>query len=486
VCRWLVGRGLRPEDVARTYVTRAFRPLWRVLRLRDACALLGVVFYLTGARAGVGQVNPAEILNPRLKTLEETYLPQLTALNRSIQSTKFPFQFSLSRFVGLDPKEQAETDTRGVEFVEFHGRVVLKVTGNYNAAYNADRLSVNERASRTFQDVIAPILQLASAEIPADLACDAVGFEVGYHVRRRERNYDYEGKEILVIVLDKPDALGFGNLARDSERQDVLNRSEIFLDGKEFGLALGEREPIDVGSLDRSIVHPASPPASADSGARLLRLNQDLPAGLHLSQGQTGASALPELKNPSSASPPPTSPKSNPSPPGVAQSRDDGIAAPAAPADAEQLQAKCQAQLDALAKEGAAKLHLVDYAPPSFVIFQNQIFLQLSLRNPQRFEKDTTSIYKRAAQSFDLFLAPQLKELLAKVPCGTEFQGLDISVLNQLDTKSAPTSEAVEFASPMKLLRQFADAEITNQDLINQSVVLVNGVRIRLDLQQVE
>jgi len=30
------------------------------------------------------------------------------------------------------------------------------------------------------------------------------------------------------------------------------------------------------------------------------------------------------------------------------------------------------------------------------------------------------------------------------------------------------------------------DAEITNQDLINQSVVLVNGVRIALNLQTVE
>src|SRR5207245_7166930 len=140
--------------------------------------------------------------------------------------------------------------------------------------------------------------------IPADVACDAVGFEVGYHVRRRERNYDYEGKETLVVVLDKADAFGYGNLTRDSERQEVLNRSEIFLDGKDFGLALGGREPFDVASLDRSVVHPAAPPASTGSGARLSRLNQDLPAGIHLSQGQPSASALPELKHPSSASPP--------------------------------------------------------------------------------------------------------------------------------------------------------------------------------------
>jgi hypothetical protein len=474
--------------------TRAVRIL-RAAASRHLCSkvlssTLGVVWLLAGARAGLGQVSPAETLNPRLKPLEQTYLPQLTALNRAIQSTKFPFSFSLSRFVGLDPQQQTEADSRGVEFVEFHGRSVLKVTGNYNAAYNADRLTPNERASRTFQEVFVPVLQLIATEIPTDVACDAIGLEVAYHVRRRERNYDYEGKEILVVALDKADAFGYFNLARDSERQETLNRSEIFLDGKAFGLALGEREPFEVGSLDRSVIHPPSPAATADSDARLSRLSRDLPAGFRPPQGQPGSGALPEVKNPSSAAPPNPSPGpspgSNPPPRAEAPGAVVERAAAAAPADAERLQAQCQSQLDALAKDGVAKLHFVDYAPPSFVVFQNQIFLQLTLRNPQRFEKDTGSIYKRAAQSFDLFLAPQLKDLLGKLPCGSDYAGLDITVLNQLDSKSAPSSEAIEFASSLKLLRRFADAEITNQHLINQSVVLVNGVRIKLDLQQVE
>jgi hypothetical protein len=35
-------------------------------------------------------------------------------------------------------------------------------------------------------------------------------------------------------------------------------------------------------------------------------------------------------------------------------------------------------------------------------------------------------------------------------------------------------------------MRSFVDDEITSQDLINQSIVLVNGVRIALNLQLVE
>jgi hypothetical protein len=120
------------------------------------------------------------------------------------------------------------------------------------------------------------------------------------------------------------------------------------------------------------------------------------------------------------------------------------------------------------------------------VIFRDQVFLQLTLRNSERFDKDAGSIYKRAAQSFDLFLAPQLKALLAKVPADPDLGGLDITVLNQLAVKAQPSSEAIEFVCSFKPLRRFADAEITNQDLINQSVVLVNGVRIALNLQQVE
>ena len=150
------------------------------------------------------------------------------------------------------------------------------------------------------------------------------------------------------------------------------------------------------------------------------------------------------------------------------------------------LQTKYQSQLDALAKEGVAKLHFVDYAPPSFVVFRNRIHLQVTLRNPLAFEKDSGSIYKRAAQSFDLFLAQQLKALLEKLPADAEIQGLDITVLNQLAAKPAPSSEALEFVLPMQPLRQFVEAEITNQELIDQSIVLVNGVRIALNLQLVE
>ena len=81
---------------------------------------------------------------------------------------------------------------------------------------------------------------------------------------------------------------------------------------------------------------------------------------------------------------------------------------------------------------------------------------------------------------------PHLKPLLARIPADPEIEGLDAPVLDQLASKSRPSFEAVDFVCPLKPLRQFEDAEITNQDVINQSAVLVNGARIVLDRQQVE
>lgn len=422
---------------------------------------------LCSAAPSSAQVTPAEILNPRLKAIEQAYLTRLMMLNGAVVKVRFPFILSLSRYAGLDPKDQLGADARGLEFVNFHDRFVLKLTANYNAAFNAELLTPNQRSNRVFDEVIVPILQLLPNHFSPSEDFDAFGFEIAYHVRRKTHDYEYEGKEILVVVLDKADALSYFNTRQDSKRQEVLNRSEVYLDGKPFGLALDVRDPFKVEALERSgrkqpapVSNQGTVSTSTDEDERTVRaIENRIPL--------FRASSMDLPNNPA---------------------RPEAPVARAAPtrAEAEALQRKYQSQLDALGKEGAASFHLVDYAPPSFVVFRDQLFLQLSLRNPQSFDRDATSIYKRAARSFDLFLAPQLKPILDKIPGSAEIGGLDITILNDLTLKSAHSSEALEFICPIKALRRFAAAEITNQDLINQSVVLVNGVRIALNLQQVE
>ena len=451
-----------------------------------SCATFGslttaLFLLLLSVSAARGQLSPQEIHSPELRALQDTYLQQLKALNNSIAAAKFPLPFTLARYVTADPASPAGQDTRGIEFVRFRGRVVLKITGRYNAALSSARLSKNERAARVFIGVFLPIVGLVRQEIPAEVACDAIGLEIGYHVLGKSKSYEYEGKEILVAVFDRSDAFALAAAESDAARQEILNRSEIFLDGEEFGLALSQREPLNLESLDRGAnAAPASRPPSPEvappksqSATTPLPNPRLLPAPPAPSSPPvvlpgTSASRLEAAPSPTRATPLPAG------------------APPDTPQDVERLQAKYQTELDALAKEGLLKFHFVDYAPPSFVLFQDHVALQLTLRNPARFDREHTSIYKRAAQSFDLFLAPQLKDMLGRISTEVEFPLLDITILSQFQAPSSGSPEAIEYICALRALREFADARITSQDLINQSIVLVNSVRIGLNLQAAE
>jgi hypothetical protein len=448
----------------------SFRFIRRTLFLAIA---LAISFSVSLASA---QVSPSEILNPDLKALEETYFQQLKTLNQSIAKTKFPFSFYLSRYVGLDPAQQAESDSRGLEFVRFQDRVILKITGNYNASYDTARLTQNERAANAFRAVVLPVLSLVTATMPQDLSCDGIGFEISHHAHTRERSYDYEGKEILVVVLDREDAWALSRASTDPERQEILNRSKVFISGKDFGLSLTERDPLNVQALPRSVPAKLDATSTARSStlvarSPLLKSNQSAstfssPAPVALAD-PTPTSANPASLAPMDADPPPAAPHFT-------------------PADADRLNERYQAQLASMAKEGAAKFHFLDYAPPTFMIFRDQIALQMTLRNSIQFGPAKGSIYKRAAQSFDLFLAPQLKDLSDRISPELDFQLFDFSVLNKLSPGAKSTSEAIEFICPRSALKQFVNAEITNQQLLDQSVILLNGVRIALNLQLVE
>jgi hypothetical protein len=76
------------------------------------------------------------------------------------------------------------------------------------------------------------------------------------------------------------------------------------------------------------------------------------------------------------------------------------------------------------------------------VVFRDQIACEMTLRNSIQFGPVNGSIYKRAVQSFDLFLASQLKDLLDRISPDVEFQLFDLSVLNKISPGPKGTSEA--------------------------------------------
>lgn len=442
--------------------------------------LLALPLLALCAMPASAQVSPTEILNPDLKALEQRYFQQLIGINQSIAKSKFPFPFYLSRYVGLDPAKQAEADSRGLEFVRFADRVILKISGNYNAAYDTLRLTQNERAAATFRSVILPILQAVAAALPEDLACEGIGFEIAHHTRTNDRSYDFEGKEILVVVFDRADAWVMSRTGSDSGRQEILNRSKVFVSGVDYGLALNERDPLNVQTLPRSV--PAKPDATSSARSSTLTSHSVLlkpvdPSAVRPPSAPAVVAVAAESAPAAADGAKPASPRAaDPSPETPRPTQ----------ADADRLGEKYQSQLSALAKEGAAKFHFASYAPPTFVLFHNQIALEMTLRNSLEFAPAKGSIYKRAAESFDLFLAPQLKDISERISEDVEFQLFDFSVLNKLSPTAKDASEAVEFICPRAALRKFVNAEMTNQQLLDESIVLVNGVRIALNLQLVE
>jgi hypothetical protein len=432
-----------------------------VIRVCCVALSLGCV-----AATATAQISPNEIRNPDLKALETQYFPQLKSMNQAIAKLHFAFPFYLSRYVGLEPSKQAESDSRGLEFVRFRDRTVLKVTGNYSAAYNTEKLTRNERATRTFRDIVLPCLQVITQTIPPDGNFDAIGFEIAYHAREHDKAFDYEGKETMVVVLELKDAFLMSQTTNDQSRQDILNHSMIYIGGEDYGLNLLDRDPTIIDAQSRSKSKKIDSSSSASASTSMSRLSHTNP-NLVPSGNAGGLESSPSARTK----------------PDLSQAK------PAATAeDAEKLEAKYHSQLVTLASDGKAKFQFVDYDPPAFVVINKQMALQMTLRNTLRFDPEKSSIYKRAAQTFDLFLAPKMKDILDEVPDDAPIDFYNFSVVNALPFTSngKERSEALEYLCPKSVARQFVNSEITNQELIDKSQVLVNGVRIALNLQLVE
>ena len=174
----------------------------------------------------------------------------------------FPFTFRLARYLDAKPGQRAALDSNGLEFVYFQGRVVLKVSGFYRVAFNSMQTTQNGRAGQTVQQAVLPILQLITEQMPQNYDYDAIGFEILYDARDTSGGYDYEGHEVLTAVFNRDEAFALARAATDEERQEILSRSDVFVNGKEFELALGQPDPMESHPVQRPAAKPALERAS--------------------------------------------------------------------------------------------------------------------------------------------------------------------------------------------------------------------------------
>jgi len=387
--------------------------------------ILAGVALMAAIASASAQVLPSEVSNPRARAAESKYLQELESLQLQIGSTSFPFPFQLTRYLNAK-SGRAAMDRDGLEFVNFQHRTVLKVSGVYKAAFEAGLQTENVRATRVLEGAGIPLVRMVAQAVPNSDDYDEIGIEILYNTRDTNNAYSFEGREVLSAVFSRADAAALASATTQEARQEILNRSDVYVNGQAFGVALGKHEPI-------------TPEIKEDRDDEIARAEAKLAESAKLVRASASREAEEARLDP---------------PPAIV-TRD--IRSAVSPSD----------------------------TAPKLEQSGDQIVMHFNLQNPVTFNGASSSIYKRAAQSFDLFLAPGLRTLMKTLPSDAKYDAFEFSIVNQVANAVAP-SETIDFICPISSTRSFLDNKITSQDLINQSTVLVNGVRIGLDLAKVE
>jgi hypothetical protein len=364
-------------------------------------------------------LSPAEIADPAIRSLQQSHLEELHAITGALANHHFPYAFYFSRRLDLTEREQVRSDQRSIQFDRFKGQIVLKVTGNYFAAYSAERMSKEERAGRTYRDVMLPILQAAAPALAKAQVPDAFALEISHHVIRKVLGVDTESMENVVLILPKASAQLLMEARDEAGRDAAVLQGAAYLNGAPVSFWPGEVKESPAVQVSAAPAAPAAPPRPANAPTKL-----------------------------------------------EAEYRDTFVG---------------------MLKELDSQAHFVPYAPPSFISFRGGQYVQLAITTTLALS-DSGSQYKLAALAFDRHIAHLIRPVLACFKDSVDFTGIDFSTTVSLAGGNAPGEggEAVEFILPLSALRDYAQFNLTGQQLLDAGVVLINGDRAGLDLQMAE
>ena len=417
--------------------------------------VLGLIFLsLIGTSPARAQVvSPVEIKDPALRALQQQYMDELGQAGADILSTHFDYPFYLSRKLDLDQTRQQVADQTSIRFDTYSGKTVLAITGNYYAAYSAQKINPEQRARSTFLNVVMPILKAAVPRFQNNQHVQGYAVEISHHIMGKVMGVSMERPENLMVFLPRSGALKLLAAKDETAQQAALLQGQVFLNAQPISIWLNDAVPPKVATAsdndrtDETAAHAESDPEGSGS--------------------QPGAAPALAI---------PVKPKEPPPPP----PRDTSTQALAA------VQLSNQPWVDSIVKELEPQAHFVSYAPPKFVAFRLGIYLELSLNSTLPLSA-AGSRYKLAATAFDDHVAHLVRPLLAYFKDSQDFDGIGFSTNIHLIGKSAPAvSEAVEFFFPLSSLRCYAKYDCTGQQLLDAGTVLINGERVALDLQIAE
>jgi hypothetical protein len=401
-------------------------------------------------------ISPPEINDAELRALQQQYMDDLKQLGADIVSIPTEYPFYLSRKLDIDEAQQKASDQRSIRFDRYQGRIILEVTGNYYAAYSADKMTPEQRSKETFDHIILPILKVEVPRFQNNRSIQAFAFEVSHHVLGKVMGVAMERPENLLIVLPQQAAIRLVGAKEDNIRQAALLQGETQLNGKAVTIWLNGEGPQLAAQETPSTPEPAAPSSTT---VEVVRGGEEKNDSIQFKP-------IPK-----------TLKRVDPSTP----IRDTSPAALAS------LQAANKETLASIVKELDPQAHFVSYAAPSFVAFRKRVYLELSI-NTSLSEAADGSRYRLAALTFDDHLSHLIRPVLGYFKDDSQFDGIGFSANIHLTTKAAAnaSSVAVEFFFPFKALRCYENYDCTGQQLIDAGTVLINGERVGLDLQVAE
>ena len=377
--------------------------------------VLGVVLFAAWA-APAQVVSPVEIKDPALRALQQQYMDDLSQAGADILSTHFDYPFYLSRKLDLDEARQQVADQSSIRFDSYSGKTVIAITGNYYAAYSAQKINPEQRARSTFLNVVMPVLKAVVPRFQNNQQVQGYAVEISHHIVGKVMGVSMEHPENLMVFLPRSGALKLLVAKDETAQQAALLQGQVFLNA----------QPISIW-LNDAVAPPVADTGNNDHG-------DDPAANAQSDKVQTGTESAPLS---------PVKPKEPPPPP----PRDTSAQALAA------VQLSDQPIVDKIVKELESQAHFVAYAPPKFVAFRQGIYLELSVNSTLQ-ASAAGSRYKLAATAFDDHIAHLVRPLLAYFKDAQDFDGIGFSTSIHLAGKSAPTvSEAVEFFFPLSSLR---------------------------------
>jgi len=408
------------------------------------------------------QILPAaRVEDPSSRLLQKRYSPQLQQIAADAMSIHFPYHFYFNQMLDVDESRQKELPQGSVHFDRFNEQAVLEITGNYYAAYSAAALNANQRARQTFQDVVLPLLKVEVARVDRTIPFGAYAFEIAHHVRTKVMGIDTENPENLTLVFPRSIAERLVQAKDVEDQQAAVLDSEVYLNSEPLALWLvGDDAPADVKDHYLAEYKPTAEP--------------DLAQSRRHAQSISEPAAKPEdLVNPRLLGQPRFPART------LSRSTQEDVS----PGRMVKLQTTYQNTLEHLVHDLNQQAGFVAYAPPVFVPFHQGAYLQLSISTDLA-PAAGASQYRIAALAFDQHVSHLLRPVFKYFHDGPQFEGIDFSTTVHQEVQ--PNTESVEFVVPFSALMCYDKFDCSGQELINRSIVLVNGERVTLDLQRAE